>query len=99
MRSRIPEGLRRFLRESTHLTFLPTNPHEVDKFQDGTLMVDVDMPFALRTQGFVVSQVGGVYLGEFFQVMPNGDYIDIGGAHDFSLRDLADTAARPRKIY
>ncbi len=95
----VPRGLTRFLETSTHLTFLPTDMHDLGRFQEGTLEVDVEMPFGLHTKGFVTPQVGGEYRGEFFQVMPDGSYIDIGGAHDFSLRELADTAARPRKIY
>lgn len=95
----IPEGLTRFLEASTRLTFLPTDMHGLGRFQEGTLEIDVEMPFGIHTKGFVAPQVGEIYRGEFFQVMPDGSYIDIGGAPNFSLRELADTAVRPRKIY
>lgn len=94
----VPEGLKRFLKESRHLTFLPTDPKKVDGFMDGTLMLDVEMPFGLHTQGFVLP-VDGLYSGAFFQVMPHGDYLELMGAPDFDLREIAEAAARPRKIY
>lgn len=96
---KVPDGLVTFLETSTYLTFLPLDTHDLSRFQDGTLEVDVEMPYGLRTKGFVVPQVGGVYRGECFQVMPDGSYVDIGGAQNFNLRELADTVSRPRKIY